>query len=261
MVSAKNLGITLYRGTKNLWVKYHFLVPPRLWKKYAKLIWTIIREKKGSMIWQTNDKDGYNAWLADNEKKEPVKDLKYRPLISVLIPVYNVEKKYLDECIESLLAQTYDNFEICIVDDASTKKETLSVLDKYEKNKKIRIRHRKENGHISRASNDALKMAKGEFVALMDNDDSLAPDAFYEVAKVLNKNKKLDFIYSDEDKIDLDGKRCEPHFKPDFSPNTLLSLNYISHLAVIRTSVMQEVGGFTVGLEGAQDYRSEEHTV
>lgn len=254
MRKIKNLSITVYRGTKNLWTKYHFLVPPRLWKKYIKLLWAIIREGKGSPFWEISNKDGYNAWLVNNEKEEKIEELKYRPLISVLIPVYNVDAKYLDECIESVLAQSYDNFEICIVDDASTKKETLSALKKYEKNEKIRIRHRSKNGHISRASNDALKMAKGEFIALMDNDDLLAPNAFYEVVKVLNKDQKLDFIYSDEDKIGLDGKRCEPHFKPDFSPDTLLSLNYICHLSVIRTNLVRKVGGFTVGLEGAQDH-------
>lgn len=254
MRKIKNLSITVYRGTKNLWTKYHFLVPPRLWKKYIKLLWAIIREGKGSPFWEISNKDGYNAWLVNNEKEEKIEELKYRPLISVLIPVYNVDAKYLDECIESVLAQSYDNFEICIVDDASTKKETLSALKKYEKNEKVRIRHRSKNGHISRASNDALKMAKGEFIALMDNDDLLAPNAFYEVVKVLNKDQKLDFIYSDEDKIGLDGKRCEPHFKPDFSPDTLFSLNYICHLVVLRTSVVRKVGGFTIGLEGAQDH-------
>lgn len=254
MRKLKNVAITLYRGTKSLWKKYHFLVPPKLWKKYVKLIWAIIREGKGSPFWEISDKDGYNAWLVNNEKDEKIKEIKYRPLISVLIPVYNVDAKYLNECIESVLAQSYDNFEICIVDDASTKKKTLGTLKKYEKNEKVRIKYRSKNGHISRASNDALKMAKGEFIALMDNDDLLAPNAFYEVVKVLNKDKKIDFVYSDEDKIGLDGKRCEPHFKPDFSPDTLFSLNYICHLSVIRTNLVRKVGGFTVGLEGAQDH-------
>ena len=97
-------------------------------------------------------------------------------------------------------------------------------------------------------------MAKGEFCALVDNDDVLAPNALYEVVKVLNKDKKLDLIYSDEDKLNKYGRRCYPHFKPDWSPDTLLSLNYICHLAVLRRNIMNEIGGFTVGLEGAQDY-------
>lgn len=247
--------LTLGRGTKNLWLKYHFLVPPRLWKKYIKFLWSILHQNGPAPFLNIFDVDGYNKWIKQNEKTEELEEkLEYEPLISVLIPVYNVKGEYLRECIESVLKQSYSNFEICIVDDASSKKETLAVLKEYEKNEKIRIKYRKKNGHISRSSNDALEMAKGEFVALLDNDDLLAKNALYEVVKVLNKNKKLDFIYSDEDKINLDGKRCEPNFKPDFSPDTLLSMNYICHLSVIRTSLVRKVGGFTVGMEGAQDY-------
>lgn len=253
-MSVKNLGINLYRGTKSVWAKYHFLIPPKMWKKYIKLIWGMITERKGGPFLRPENVDEYNAWLIRNEKSEKLETLSYRPLISILIPVYNVKAKYLRECIESILRQTYDNFEICLVDDASTKEETRETLKKYKDNPRIRIRYRKKNGHISKASNDALDMAKGEYIALVDNDDTLAENALYEVAKVLNRNKKLDFIYSDEDKIGLDGKRCEPHFKPDFSPDTLLSLNYICHLSAIRTSLARKVGGFSEGLEGAQDY-------
>lgn len=251
-MNLKDLALNFGRGIDKVWKEYHFLVPPKVFKRKLKSLKKIILDKKS--FYELSNKRAYNEWLKKNEQLEDSETLQHQPLISVLIPVYNVESKYLEECIESILRQTYDNFEICLVDDASTKKETLNVLKKYEKNKKIRIKYRKKNGHISRASNDALKMAKGEFVALMDNDDLLAPSALYEAAKVLNENRKLDFIYSDEDKIDLDGKRCEPHFKPDFSPDTLLSLNYISHLAVIRTSLVREVGGFAIGMEGAQDY-------
>ena len=196
----------------------------------------------------------YNKWLEQNEQKSEVVSLTYRPLISVLIPVYNVEGEYLRECIESVLAQTYDNYEVCLVDDASTNKGTLAVLREYEKKEKIKIRHRKSNGHIAQASNDALEMAEGEFVALLDDDDLLACDALYEVVRVLNEDRKLDLVYSDEDKIGLDGIRRDPHFKPDFSPDTLMSLNYICHFVVARTKVVKEVGGFTLGTEGAQDY-------
>ena len=200
-------------------------------------------------------KDGdYRSWIRDSEKKTEYGSLKYRPLISVLIPVYNAKKKYLKECIDSVLAQKYDNYEICIVDDASSNNETLDTLKEYEKEKKIRIKYRKKNGHISQATNDALKMAKGEFVALMDNDDVMAENALYEVVKVLNQDKMLDFIYTDEDKLNVGGERCLPHFKPDYSPDTLLSLNYICHLAVIRTSIVRKAKGFTLGLEGAQDH-------
>ncbi|MBP5204545.1 glycosyltransferase [bacterium] len=200
-------------------------------------------------------KEEYLRWLKENDKEVEHNDLKYRPLISVLIPVYNVSPKWLSLCIDSILNQTYDNFEICLVDDASTNERTIKCLKKYEKSdSRIKVKYNKENGNISKATNDALAMAKGEFVALVDDDDELDVDAFYYVVDALNKNKKLDFIYTDEDKIDIDGKRCEPHFKPDYSPDTLLSLNYISHLCVIRKSLMESVGGEEVGLEGTQDY-------
>lgn len=244
---------TIYRGIKLYWRKYHFLVPPEVLKKNMKYLWSIL---KGRTLPYYNpiDKSEYNLWLKENEKNVVYKKLEYRPLISVLIPVYNVDGKYLKECIESVLMQKYDNFEICIVDDASTKRETLKVLKEYENNKKIKIKYRKKNGHISRATNDALKMAEGEFVALMDNDDVIPENALYEVVKVLNKDKKIDIIYTDEDKLDENGVRCYPYFKPDWSPDTLMSLNYICHLLIIKTNLINKVKGFTVGLEGAQDH-------
>ena len=245
----------IYKGIKFFWKEYHFFVPPRMLKKYFKDFINKIKNGGEPLAYDPEDINHYNLWLKQNENNEAPKNLKYNPLISVLIPVYNIEKKYLSECIDSILNQSYDNFEICLVDDASTKEETKDTLKKYEtKDNRIRVKYRKENGHISNATNDALKMATGEFCALVDNDDTLSPNALYEVVKVLNKDKKIDLIYSDEDKINKYGRRCFPHFKPDWSPDTILSLNYICHLAVLRRSIMNEIGGFTVGLEGAQDY-------
>jgi len=248
-----NFGKTIYRGTKNVWKKYHFLVPPKIIKKHMIYLWNILWERDSSLINPLNKKQ-YNAWLEKNEKSKKYKNLSYKPLISVLIPVYNVKSEYLKECLDSILAQKYDNYEICIVDDASTEKDTLDTLKEYENNEKINIKHRKKNGHISRATNDALAMAKGEYVALMDNDDVIAEDALYEVVKVLNQDRKIDMIYTDEDKIDLDGKRCDPNFKSDWAPDSFLSSNYISHLGVLRKKIIDDIGGFRVGYEGAQDY-------
>ena len=248
----ENFVVTLYRGTKSSWKKYHLLIPPRLWKKYLLLLLGFRPEKQN--ILNPLKKSHYNLWLREQPQKLRRKKLDYNPLISVIIPVYNVKPEYLKACLDSILSQSYQNFEICLADDASTSKETLDTLHSYEQHDKIRIKYRKKNGHISRASNDALSMAKGTFVALMDNDDLLPNNALYEIAKELNLDKKLDMIYTDEDKIDLDDKRCQPNFKPDFSPDTLMSLNYISHLCVIRRSLMEKVGGFRTGYEGAQDY-------
>ena len=197
----------------------------------------------------------YNKWLRENTKETEYKELKYQPKISILIPVYNIERRYLAACLDSILSQTYANYEVCLVDDHSTLEETKSTLTEYKnKDKRIKVKYRSENGHISKTTNDALKMATGDFVALMDDDDLLTPDALYKVVSVLNKNKNLDLIYSDEDKLNPKGLYCDPNFKPDFSPDTLLSLNYICHLVVLRRKIVEEVGGFTVGLEGAQDH-------
>ncbi|MBX8934325.1 glycosyltransferase family 2 protein, partial [Enterobacter sp. K62_1] len=203
----------------------------------------------------------YAEWISRHEKpdlKEQRKEAQgfaYRPLISILMPVYNVEIKWLEKCIDSVLDQTYDHWELCISDDASTDPAIRKCLESYQaKDDRIKVVFRKENGHISLATNSALEIAEGEFIALLDNDDELPPFALYEVAKVLNVHPELDVIYSDEDKIDADGNRFDPHFKADWSPDTLIGNNYISHLGVYRTSIVKELGGFRKGYEGSQDY-------
>jgi len=188
-----------------------------------------------------------------NDKiKDEIKKFKQKPLISIIMPVYNVDVKWLDLAIQSVEKQWYENWELCIVDDASTKEETKKYLEKL-KNPKIKVKFLEKNQGISGASNEALKLAKGEYIALMDNDDELTPDAIYEVVKAINE-KDAEFIYSDEDKIEMDGSFVEPHFKPDFSPDMFLSQNYLSHLGVIKKELVEKVGGWEVGLEGSQDY-------
>ena len=244
----------IYKGIKFLWREHHFLIPPVMWKKYFKDFKD--RMKGGNTkFYNPFHKTEYNKWLNENKEEIEYKKLKYKPLISILIPVYNINEKYLSECLDSILNQKYENFEVCLVDDCSTLEETKNTLEKYKKlDKRIKVKYRKENGHISKTTNDALEMAKGEFISLVDDDDLLTENALYEVVKVLNDNKELDFIYSDEDKMSPNGTLCDPHFKPDWSPDTLLSLNYICHLTTIRKSLVEKVGGFTVGLEGAQDH-------
>lgn len=259
-VIVKFAVLTTRDGVKYAWQKHHFLIPPRLWPSYAgKLKTRVVNKFKhphfDSPHYNPFDKNQYNIWLAKQPKSPAVKKLKYNPLISVVMPVYNIERKLLEACLDSILAQTYQNFEICIADDCSTNQATLATLQKYEKkDSRVHVVYRKKNGHISKATNSAIKIATGEFVALMDNDDALDPNALYEVAKVLNQDKKIDMIYSDEDKIDTDGKRCDPHFKPDFSPDTLLSNNYICHLSVFRKKILDQIGGMRDEYVGAQDY-------
>jgi len=182
--------------------------------------------------------------------------LDYRPLISVAIPVYNVETYILYACIDSVLNQRYENWQLCLVDDCSSMPEMAEILMEYAaRDDRIRIALRQKNGHIAKATNDAIALCEGEFIAFMDCDDVLHPDALYEVALLLNKNPQMDFIYTDEDKLSEDGKkRYEPFFKPDWSPDTLLSMMYTGHLGIYRTSLVREVGGIHEGVNGSQDY-------
>lgn len=249
-----NIFFTIYKGFRIAWREYHFLIPPTMWKKYFLLIIDKIKNGNRSNCYNPFVKEEYHKWIKENEKVDETIEFEYNPLISVIIPVYNVSRKLLVECLESVLCQTYNNYEICIADDCSTKEETVITLKEYEKLDKVKIVYRTKNGHISQASNSALELAKGEFIALLDNDDVLAPNALYEMVKVLNNNKELDLIYSDEDKLNLNGERCNPNFKPDWSPDTLMSENYICHFTLLRKSIVDDVGGFSIGLEGAQDY-------
>jgi len=203
-----------------------------------------------------NDLSNYQEWINTKESHDlNPSPLQYNPKISVIVPVYNVLDKHLIPCLDSVLNQTYKNVELCIADDNSTFENVKPALEKYESDERVKIVYRKENGHISRSTNSAIELATGEFIALLDCDDAITPDALYEVAKKLNENPDLDFIYSDEDKVDTNGnnRRC-PHFKPDWSPDTLMSNMYTCHLGVYRTSRVRELGGLRAGFEGSQDH-------
>ena len=236
------------------WYRHHFLIPPRIMKQYLKSFFVALKRGGGVSNLFLNQ-SSYLKYLEEQRKNIERKELKYRPLISFIVPTYNVSKTLLKECLDSLLNQSYDNFEICISDDHSTLEETIEVLKEYEqKYDQIHVTYRKKNGHISEASNTAISLAKGEFIALIDNDDTIEKDSLYYVVEALNQNKKLDMIYSDEDKIDFKGNYMEPHFKPDYSPDTLMGVNYICHLCVLRTSLVRKIGGFRKAYDGSQDY-------
>jgi O-antigen biosynthesis protein len=179
----------------------------------------------------------------------------YKPKISIIMPAYNVDKLWLEKAIDSVRNQLYTNWELCIADDASTKTHVKSTLTKYsEIDPRIKVLYLSKNLGISGASNEALSLATGEFIGLLDNDDELSVDALYEIVKLLNKKPKTDFIYSDEDKIDMGGKRSVPFFKPDWSPDLLFSTNYICHFTVIRKKLVDDVGKFRLSFEGSQDH-------
>ena len=236
------------------WYRHHFLIPPRVLLKYIKSFFAVIKRGNSTSNLFINQSE-YIKWFNENNKTIEYKKLKYKPLFSFIVPTYNVSKKCLSECLDSLLNQSYDNFEICIADDHSSLEETIDTLKEYEKrDSKIKVKYREKNGMISKASNSAISMAKGEFIVLVDNDDTIEKDALYYLALALNEDKNLDFLYTDEDKIDFSGKYMEPHFKADYSPDTLMSVNYICHLSCIRKSLVDEIGGFRSEYDGAQDY-------
>ncbi len=193
------------------------------------------------------------------EKKAVEKEIsrfQMKPLVSIVIPVYNVPLPYLDACVDSVRKQIYPNWEICIADDASTISGIREKIQEYSRNDaRIRYAFRDMNGHISQASNTALSLATGDFVALLDHDDMLSPYALMEFARLLNRSPDIDYVYTDEDKVDSEGARYfDPFFKPGWSPDTLLSIMYTSHLSIFRRSIIDAVGGFRNGYEGAQDY-------
>jgi GT2 family glycosyltransferase len=171
------------------------------------------------------------------------------------MPVFETPERYLRGAIESVLGQIYDNWELCIADDASPSEHIRSILTEYaNRDDRVRVEFRSENGHISAASNSALALASGEYIVLLDHDDLLSPDALYRVALELQQAGDVAVLYSDEDKIDEDGNRSLPYFKPDWSPESLLARNYVSHLGVYRRDLVEKVGGFRIGFEGSQDY-------
>jgi GT2 family glycosyltransferase len=205
----------------------------------------------------------YSRWLSNHYpdavalyelSQEPA--FAYQPLVSILTPTYNTNLEHLVECIRSVQAQLYQNWELCIVDDASPNEAVRTQIKALAaKDPRIHYKFLPKNGHISTATNVALQMAQGEFIGLLDHDDVLWPNALYEVVRALNHDRKLDFIYSDEEKIhDNRQDHQNPFFKPDWNPEFLQSVNYITHFAVLRRSLVQELGGFRSEYDGAQDW-------
>ncbi len=205
----------------------------------------------------------YQAWLKRHaptrerrrELEEECARLAYRPLISILTPVHNTPPRWLREAIESVRAQIYPHWQLCLADDASTEPHVAQVLEEYARlDDRITITTLSTNRGISGASNEALALASGELVALLDHDDELQPEALLEVVKLLNQQPDLDIVYTDEDKKTREGRRLKPFFKPDWSPNLLLACNYIAHLSVYRSSLLEQIGGFRSAFDGSQDY-------
>ncbi len=179
----------------------------------------------------------------------------YQPKISVLLTVFDPPLAWLRESIESVLGQLYGNWQLSVADDASTNPQVVELLRRFaDQDPRIVLVERKANGGISAASNSALESATGDFIALLDHDDQLAPHALYLVVEELNRSRDADLLFSDEDKFDESGRRHTPYFKTDWNPDLLLAQNCVSHLGVYRTELVQALGGFRLGYEGSQDW-------
>ena len=177
------------------------------------------------------------------------------PLISVVMPTYNTNPELLRQTIQSVRNQLYPHWELCIADDFSTNEQVREVIQAEAKEEsRIRFVFRAANGHISEATNSALELATGSYVAFLDHDDLLSQNALFEVAKVINNNPDVGIIYSDEDKINEDDYRYDPYFKPDWNPDLFLGQNFINHLSVYKLELIKKIGGLRVGYEGAQDW-------
>jgi O-antigen biosynthesis protein len=184
-----------------------------------------------------------------------VDSLAARPVISVIMPSYNVDVKFLRAAIDSVRQQIYPFWELCISDDASTLAGVRALLERCAaEDDRIRVTFRASNGHISANSNSALDLARGDYVALMDADDLLPEDALFWVAHEIALNPDVDLIFSDEDKVDETGRRFDPYFKAAWNPALMLAQNAFCHLGVYRRSLVEQVGRFREGYEGAQDH-------
>jgi GT2 family glycosyltransferase/SAM-dependent methyltransferase/polysaccharide pyruvyl transferase WcaK-like protein len=186
---------------------------------------------------------------------ERMADFRHRPLISVLVPVYNVAAPWLRAMVDSVRKQLYPHWELCLVNDGSTAAHIRPMLERFAAlDPRIRIKHLDKNAGISAATNHCLAMATGEFCALLDHDDELTADALFEIAVALNAEPTLDLIYSDEDKLSAGGSCYDPVLKPDWNPALILTCNYVSHLGAYRTALLRDIGGFRPEFDGSQDY-------
>ncbi|MGK2926700.1 MAG: glycosyltransferase [Lysobacterales bacterium] len=221
-------------------------------------------QNRVSLVASRSDRNNYVEWVrrfdtlseADRDKlRASVAACAEQPLISVLMPTYNTDVRWLREAVDSVRRQLYANWELCIADDASTDQAVRSYLQSLPaEDARIKVVFRKQNGHISIASNSALELCTGEWVGLLDHDDVLAETALFYVAEAITQNPDVQLIYSDEDKFVDGGLRCDPYFKCDWNPDLFYSHNMISHFGVYRRALVEEIGGFRAGFEGSQDH-------
>jgi len=234
----------------------------------ALLAWLQGRNKQARQLflpYRTKlDRRHYAAWIEKHDilddgdrlaMRRTLLDWPSSTLISIIMPIRDSQLNLLRESVDSVRGQIYQDWELCIAGDASTKPEIITFLDQItQEDSRIKTLFHSENGHNSRAFNSTLELVSGEFVAMMGHHDRVAENGLYEIAKLLQLNPNADIIYTDEDQIDDDGQRFNPHFKTDWNKELFLSFNYINHLTALRTSLVRLVGGHRSGLEGSQDH-------
>lgn len=203
----------------------------------------------------------YKEWLKKNQitkgelDAQRAHEFEYNPLISIVIPLYETDPKFFCQLIDSILKQTYQNFEVCFADGSATDKLQEVIEKNYPGEKRLRYKKLDKNLLITGNTNAAIEMAKGEYIAFADHDDLLALNALYEMVYAINEDRTIDVVYSDEDKTNFaNNKYFEPHFKPDFSIDLLCSVNYICHLFMAKRELVDEVGYLRDEYNGAQDY-------
>jgi GT2 family glycosyltransferase len=259
------------RRTWNSVASGEVLSPGRWWARLGRLVakLTEVRERiRGWLLARRfRPRDPHQSYVENTAVTRRVRAamaaeigrFRYRPTFSVLVPVFlaaekRVGSKWLQRAVESVRSQVYPHWELCLADDASTDPDVARYLDRLPPDPRIKLARRPTNGHICAATNTAADLATGEFVCLLDHDDELAPHALFAIAERLQRRPEADLLYSDEDKIDTGGRRYDPQFKPDWSPELLLSYNYVNHFTVIRRSLFEAVGRFRPGYEGSQDH-------
>lgn len=234
-----------------------------------KLLGTLAREGPCATWRRLRDRSfddrGYEVFLSKHQLTETDKQKlrealagltdAQRPLISVLTPVYNTPPELLRAALQSVRAQIYENWELCLVDDKSPAAHVRPLLEELAKqDARIRVRLREQNGNISRATQDALEMARGPFVATLDHDDVLTPDALARMVLCLAEHPDAELLYSDHDMLEMNGVRRWPYFKPDWAPDMFLSNMYVGHLTLFRAETVRRLGGYRTGFDGSQDY-------
>jgi GT2 family glycosyltransferase len=205
----------------------------------------------------------YRAWLAQHEPsaaqleamRAQSSSWTWQPLVSVLMPVHDPERRWLEAAIDSVRSQTYERWELCIADDASQQPHVADVLQRAaDADSRIVITRRTTSGGIALATNAALERASGELIAFLDHDDALRPHALHRIVEHFAANREVLVVHSDEDKILPDGSHADPFFKPDFSPHMLLEWNYVTHFVTVRAELLRSLGGIREGFEGSQDH-------